>query len=38
MHSLYSEEERRRITELYAHMADAELEAIAADSGFNLTR
>jgi hypothetical protein len=33
MHSLYSEEERRRITELYAHMADAELEAIGADSG-----
>ena len=32
MHSLDPEDERRRITELYAHMADGELEGIVADS------
>ena len=32
MCSLDPEEEQRRLTELYAHMADTELEAIAADS------
>jgi len=32
MNSQQPEEERRRITELYAQMADGELEAIAADS------
>src|SRR5271169_6343605 len=32
MCSLDPEEERRRLTELYAHMADTELENIAGDS------
>jgi Putative prokaryotic signal transducing protein len=32
MCSLDPEEERRRLTELYAHMADTELESIAGDS------